>query len=593
MGQSPSIPESTRPTTARSRSFITRFHSKSSSKSPPMIISPSPPHPTAHGDERENSATADATTSAVDYTDNTSRIPDECLAIIFQSLPSSDRKRCSLVCKRWLIVEGQNRHRLSLNATSEILPILPSLFARFDSVTKLALRCDRRSISLSDDALVLISLRCRNLTRLKLRGCRELTDVGIAAFAANCRSLRKLSCGSCVFGAAGLNAVFRHCSSLEEISIKRLRGINQDHSNNNNNNNNNDDDDNAVTEVIEPGVAALSLKSICLKELYNGQLFAPLIVGAKNLKTLKLIRCLGDWDNVLETLANNNNNNKNNNFDVRSSGSNSDSSSSLVEIHLERIQVTDVGLTAISSCVNLEIMHLVKTPECTNLGIVAVAERCKLLRKVHIDGWRTNRIGDEGLTALGKNCVNMQELVLIGINPTTLSLGVISGNCKGLERLALCSSETIGDVALSCIASKCLALKKFCIKSCPISDTGLEALAWGCPNLVKIKVKKCKEVTREIVDWLRVKRESLIVNLDSDEMEAVDASASEAGGAQEDGVDVAVGETELVTGQVPVRSNGRGSMFRINFSFLFRRNVGACALRRMSSRGDGGGGGDQ
>lgn len=392
---------------------------------------------------------------------------------------------------------------------------------------------------------------------MKLRGCRELTDLGITAFAKNCKSLKKLSCGSCVFGAKGLNAVLQHCVLLEEISIKRLRGIN------------NDGDSEAVSEPIGPGIAAKSLKSICLKELYNGQLFGPLIVGSKNLRTLKLIRCLGEWDRVLELMVSNNDNN------------------GLVEIHLERIQVTDFGLSAMSNCASLEILHLVKTPECTNLGIVSMAERCKLLRKVHIDGWRTNKIGDEGLSALGRNCANLQELVLIGINPTTLSIEVIASNCRNLERLALCSSETIGDVEMSCIASKCIALKKFCIKSCPISDNGLETLAWGCPKLVKIKVKKCRDVTRDVVEWLRERRESLIVNLDVDEIEAVDASASEAGGGNEDIVDFQAAEIEGGTSiQPPIRSNGRGSLFRAKLSFLFGRNIAACALRRWSSNGN-------
>lgn len=497
--------------------------------------------------------------------DNTSEIPDECLALIFQSLAAADRKRCSLVCKRWFRVEGQSRHRLSLNAQSEILSLLPTLFTRFDSVTKLALRCDRRSISIGDDALVLISLRCRNLTRLKLRGCRELTDLGIAAFAQNCTSLRKLSCGSCVFGAKGLNAVLRHCSSLEEISIKRLRGINNAnaHDISASGGSNGENGHGEGAEPIGPGLAAKSLKSICLKELYNGQLFGPLIIGSKNLRTLKLIRCLGEWDRVLELMANSN--------------------SGLVEIHLERVQVTDFGLAAISNCVNLEILHLVKTPECSNLGIVSVAERCKLLRKVHLDGWRTNRIGDEGLSALGRNCPNLQELVLIGINSTKVSLDVIASNCRSLERLALCSSETIGDEEMACIASKCSALKKFCIKSCPISDNGLEAFALGCPNLVKIKVKKCREVTREVVDYLKKAREPLIVNLDADEIEPVDASASEAGGAQDDGVEFPATETEVTPAQNPTRGNARSSFFRTKFSFSFGRNVAACAFRRWSS----------
>ncbi|KAL6225562.1 hypothetical protein ACLB2K_004411 [Fragaria x ananassa] len=158
-------------------------------------------------------------------TDYISDLPDECLACIFHSLGSGDRKRCSLVCRRWLTVEGESRHRLSLNAQADLQPSISSLFSRFDAVTKLALKCDHRSTSIGDEALALISLRCRNLTRLKLRVCRELTDAGMLAFAKNCKGLKKLSCGSCTFGAKGMNAVLDNCSALEELSVKRLRGI--------------------------------------------------------------------------------------------------------------------------------------------------------------------------------------------------------------------------------------------------------------------------------------------------------------------------------------------------------------------------------
>ncbi|KAB2626502.1 F-box protein SKIP2-like [Pyrus ussuriensis x Pyrus communis] len=334
--------------------------------------------------------------------DYTSDLPDELLASIFHFLGVGDRKRSSLVCHRWLRVDGRSRHRLSLNAHAGLLRFLPALFARFDSVTKLALRCDRKSISLDDDALFLISIRCRNLTRLKLRGCREITDLGMTAFAQNCKGLKKLSYGSCLFGAKAMNAVFEHCPALEELSVKRLHGVHDG------------------SELIGDKIASSSLKSITLRQILNGQCFGPLIVGSKNLKTLKLIRCLGDWDTVLEKLENGN--------------------QSLIEVHLERLQVTDLGLSAISKCSNLEVLHIVKAPECSNFGLICVAKNCKMLRKLHIDGWRTNRIGDEGLIAIAKECPNIQELVLIGVNPTSLSLTAIASNCQKLERLALCGS---------------------------------------------------------------------------------------------------------------------------------------------------------
>ncbi|KAA8547151.1 hypothetical protein F0562_003583 [Nyssa sinensis] len=473
--------------------------------------------------------------------DYISELPDELLACIFQSLSSGDRSQCSLVCHRWLLVEGQSRQSLAVNAKSELLPLIPSLFSRFDSVTKLALRCDRRSFSINDDALILISFQCRNLTRLKLRGCRELTDRGMAGFAKNCKDLKKFSCGSCTFGAKGMNALLDHCSSLEELSVKRLRGIN----------------DGVATEPIGPGVAASSLKTICLKELYNGQCFGPLIIGSKNLKTLKLLRCFGDWDRILEMIANGKN--------------------CLVEIHLGRLQVSDIGLRAISNCLDLEILHLLKTPECTNAGIVSVAEHCKLLRKLHIDGWKTNRIGNEGLIAIAKHSANLQELVLIGVNPTSLSLEALASNCQKLERLALCGSETIGDAEISCIAAKCVALKKLCVKGCPVSDQGIESFAWGCPNLVKIKVKKCRGVTNEVAGWLKVRRGSLAVSLDAGEVEveAVDASTSD-GGAQEDGVEFSTmvslvtgtSTTAGVTADAPLSNNVRPSLLKSRFGLF-------------------------
>ncbi|KAK9990636.1 hypothetical protein SO802_025621 [Lithocarpus litseifolius] len=166
-------------------------------------------------------------------------LPDECLARIFHFLGPGDRKS-----------------------------------ARSFAVTKLALQFDQKSITIDDDALVLISIRCRSLTSVKLRGCRELTDLGKVHFAQNCKDLKKLSYGSCMFGAKAMNAVLDHCTTLEELSVKHLCSLHD------------------LAEPIGPGTTASSLKSICLKELVHDQNFAPLIVGLKKLKTLKLIRCL-------------------------------------------------------------------------------------------------------------------------------------------------------------------------------------------------------------------------------------------------------------------------------------------------------------
>ncbi|CAH8305774.1 unnamed protein product [Eruca vesicaria subsp. sativa] len=470
--------------------------------------------------------------------DLTSNLPDDCLSHIFHFLTAADRKRCSLVSKRWLLIDGQNRHRLSLSAKAEILPHLPSLLSRFDSVTKLALRCDRNSFSLTDEALSLISGHCSSLTRVKLRGCREVTDLGMEDFARNCGgSLKKLSCGSCDFGAKGLNAVLENCRVIEELSVKRLRGIHE------------------TSEAVRLSLSS-SLKSVCLKELVNGQVFEGLVTS-RTLKKVRIIRCLGNWDKVV--------------------GGEDDGgdSSSLVEIHLERLQVSDYGLFGISKCRKLETLHIVKTPECSDSGLVSVVERCGLLRKVHIDGWRTKRIGDEGLLALAKHCLLLQELVLIGVDATVVSLSAIGGNCKKLERLALCGSGMIGDAEMGCIGEKCVALRKFCIKGCPVSDVGIKAVALGCPNLVKLKVKKCVVVTGEVREWLRERRRTLVVSMDGDETKGLGIGSEDGGRGLETVVE------EVMTPAADGGGDGEGGrLVMLKTRLLASKNFVASTLRR-------------
>ncbi|OWM80674.1 hypothetical protein CDL15_Pgr006704 [Punica granatum] len=272
------------------------------------------------------------------------------------------------------------------------------------------------------------------------------------AFAKNCRGLKKFSCSQCTFAAKGVYAILDNCESLEELSVKRLRGLT----------------DETVFDLIGPGVVGDSLRMIFLKELYNGPSFYPLIIGSKNLRTLRLMKCSGDWDRMLQAIT------------ERVPG--------MVGIHLERIQVSDLGLNAISSCPSLEIFP-VKTP--------------------------ANSIGDQGFVSVATYCHNLQELALVGVNATSLSLGSIASNCPNLERLALCGTKTVGNAEIACIAAKCTALKKLCIRSCPIMDQGVEAVASGCPCLVKVKIKRCKSVTRRAVGWLRARRESLTLDLDT------------------------------------------------------------------------------
>ncbi|KAG6383430.1 hypothetical protein SASPL_156816 [Salvia splendens] len=421
--------------------------------------------------------------SAPQDQDFSSAIPDGCLALIFQRLSPADRTNCLLVCRRWLVVEGQNRRRLALNASSRVTALLPSLLTRFDSLTSLSLHCTRTSTSINDHALILVSQRCLNLSLLNLRRCREVSPVGILALAQNCKSLNKFSCTSCTFGDKGMSALLNNSSSLEELSVKRLRGIKD-----------------GEGYELNPGVAGPRLRSLKLKKLYNGQCFSRLVTESKNLTNLKISSCLGNWDGIIRAAMS-----KNNVFK---------------QIHLEKIQVSDVALFAISKCSSLEEFKLANAPDFSNEGISAIVNKCKLLRKLHIDGCRSNHIGDSSMMAIAESSANLVKLVLVGVCLTSESLTAIASSCEKLETLALCGSRTVGDHEISCVASRCMALRKLCIKRCSVTDAGIEAVANGCPNLVRIKVEKCRGVSRGVVEMLRERRGSLVVDLCVDEAEA-------------------------------------------------------------------------
>ncbi|KAL6553734.1 putative VIER F-box protein 1 [Orobanche minor] len=283
--------------------------------------------------------------------DHTSKIPDECLSVIFGFVSIDDRRRCSLV---WLIVEGQSRRHLALDASSEVAAHLLSIFTRFDSIVTLFLCCGPRILSINDKAMMLISLRCRNLTCLELHGCREISDRGMLALAQTCISLRKFSCSSCIFGAEGMNALLNNCT-LEKLSIKRLRGI-----------------DEFAPEPIGPGIAATSLRSLTI-ELCHGPSFAPLLFGSNRLETLKILECTGDWDSILEGI----------------------SKRSLAKVHLRNLPITDLGLMAISGCVSLRRFHLEHAPDDYFFEeISAIARSCRLLETLLLNGQRWLLEGD-------------------------------------------------------------------------------------------------------------------------------------------------------------------------------------------------------
>lgn len=457
----------------------------------------------------------DSLAAAAEHEDLTLRLSDECLACVFQKLSQKDRNVCSLVCKRWHLAESNSRDRLALKAHQSLDVALLPLFSRFEYLSCLSLKCSRKETSIDDDAILLVGLHCKHLTRLKLKSCKAITDHGVGQFAKACSSLKKFSCASCGFGSSGINMLLQNCPKLVDLSVKRLRRLREN------------------PEAIFPGSG--KLQRLCLKEILSAHLFGTLIAGSKNIHTLVLARNPGLWDQFFELIAGH--------------------LSELVELHVETLNMGDIALKAISRCSKLEILHVAKVADCSDYGYAAIANGCRNLRKLHIDDRKTGRVGDEGLLAFGRYSTELQELVLIGASISVRSLALIASNCVKLERMALCNSEAMGDEELACIADKCASLRKLCIKNCPISDRGLWAFACGCPSLLKVKVKKCKDVTVASAAWLQLKRASLVVSLDAPPMQGEDCvSRAESARGSEAGV-IRAPTTLFCSSRMPLNKN--------------------------------------
>ena len=104
----------------------------------------------------------------------------------------------------------------------------------------------------------------------------------------------------------------------------------------------------------------------------------------------------------------------------------------------------------------------------------------------------------------------------MGIVTLVLRLNALASNCLVLERKALCNNDGVGDLEMSCIPAMFIALRKLCIKNCPISNDVLVKIIGGCTNLIKLKVKRCKGITSKSIYYLQTKRGYLIFVFDGD-----------------------------------------------------------------------------
>lgn len=107
-------------------------------------------------------------------------------------------------------------------------------------------------------------------------------------------------------------------------------------------------------------------------------------------------------------------------------------------------------------------------------------------------------IGDQGLSAVGKCCKQLEDLNLRfceGLTDTGLA-DLALGCGKSLKSIGVAACVKITDVSLEAVGSHCKSLETLSLDSEFIHNKGVLVVARGCPHLKVLKLQ-CINVTDE------------------------------------------------------------------------------------------------
>jgi len=152
--------------------------------------------------------------------------------------------------------------------------------------------------------------------------------------------------------------------------------------------------------------------------------------------------------------------------------------------------VTDAGLSSLSSCANLQTLTLWNLGNVTDAGVSSLSS-CANLQTLTL--WNFGNVTDAGLSSLS-SCANLQTLGLYSLdNVTDAGLSSLS-SCANLQTLTLYILDNVTDAGLSSLSS-CANLQTLGLYVLDnVTDAGLSSLS-SCANLQTLILKDLRNVT--------------------------------------------------------------------------------------------------
>ncbi|KAF3435303.1 hypothetical protein FNV43_RR22390 [Rhamnella rubrinervis] len=393
--------------------------------------------------------------------------PDEVLEQVFDFVTSHrDRNSLSLVCKSWYKLERFSRlkvfigncYAISPERTIDRFPGLKSLtlkgkphFADFNLVpydwggyvypwiqalarNRIGLEELRlKRMVVSDESLELLSRAFENFKSLVLDNCEGFTTGGLAAIAANCRSLRELD--------------------LQENEI---------------------DDGQWLSCFPESCTSLVSLNFACLKGEINLASLERLVARSPNLKLLRVSRAvpLDTLHNILSRAP------QLVDLGIGSYVQDPDSEA------FNKLKATILKCKSVKSlsgfldvapqcleaiypiCSNLTSLNLSYAPGIHGLELIKLLRHCTKLQRL----WVLDCIGDKGLEVVASTCKELQEL------------RVFPSDLNGVGHAAVTEE---GLVAISIGCPKLHSLLYFCQQ---MTNAALITVAKNCPNFIRFRL---------------------------------------------------------------------------------------------------------
>lgn len=378
-------------------------------------------------------------------------VPDSLMVKIFAYVSSQrflNLFTLKLVCRRWysLIMDSSLWRKIRLSKCENLdLSVLEQTL-NFSSCVQEVL-VDRCPL-IDDICLALIAEKCPLLSVLNIKGCRKVSDGGVAEIAEKCVKLKRVSLS--FYGSnitcTSLNKIVENCSELYELEI--------------------------FHEEDEEYEEGFCISRQLLKSL--GESLSLKVFTCESAVISEQILPRTDWR-----------------FD-------------LLELNLPNCSDLTNGLLnqITSSCTSLKYLDVSNCPGINDSGLTLVSHMCPGL--LHLNVKSCQCVTDIAIENIAENCKDLQFLCVAGCelprptgNVTDVAIKCIANNCHELAHLNVKWCQSVTDIGIAAVATKCNKLSSLNVSGClAISDVSMKVVAACCKNLKSLDVAECLRITR-------------------------------------------------------------------------------------------------